>query len=81
MRDSYASGWLVKLVQNLLTIWHSHDKNMMCHKDLNKCAYQHYQEIFLDGKVDNLVYITLVKLVLVQSGICGFEVIQRAQLL
>jgi len=37
--------------------------------------------IFLDGKVDNLVYIILVKLVRAQSGICGFEVIWQAQYL
>jgi hypothetical protein len=35
------------------------------------------QEIFLDGKVTNLVYITLVKLVPAQSGIFGFESIQQ----
>jgi hypothetical protein len=39
------------------------------------------REISLDGKVDNLVYIKLVKLVLAQSGNFGFEFIQRAQFL
>ncbi len=38
-------------------------------------------EIFLDGKVDNMVQITLVKLVPVQPCICGFEFIQRVQFL
>ncbi len=56
-------------------------KYMVCHKNLNKCAYQYYKEIFLDGKVDNLVYITLVKLVSAQLGICCFEVIQRVKFL
>lgn len=39
------------------------------------------QEIFLDGKVDNLVYITLVEIVPGQSGICELEVIQQAKFL
>jgi len=37
--------------------------------------------IFLDAKVDNLVHITLVKLVPAQSGIRGFESIQQAYFL
>ena len=37
--------------------------------------------IFLDGKVDNMVQITLAKLVPAQSCICGFEFIQRVQFL
>ena len=32
--------------------------------------YQYNQKIFLDGKVANLVYITLMKIVPAQSGIC-----------
>ena len=39
----------------------------------------HIQGIFLDGKVYNLVYIVLVKLVVVHPSIYGFKVIQRAQ--
>jgi len=35
--------------------------------------------IFLDVKLDNLVYIILVNLVSTQLGIWGFEFIQRAQ--
>ncbi len=34
------------------------------------------REIFLDGKVDNVVSIRLVKFVPAQSDICSFEVIQ-----
>jgi hypothetical protein len=43
------------------------------------CLPVYYQGIFLDVKVDNLVYIILVKLVLVQAVIYGFEFIQRVQ--
>ena len=41
----------------------------------------HNQGIFLDGKLADLVEIMIVKLVPAQPGICGFEVIQRAQFL
>ena len=46
---------LVELVQKLLTIWCSHNKYIVYYKDRKKYACQHYQEISLDGKVDNLV--------------------------
>ena len=46
---------LVELVQKLPTIWCSHNKYMVCHKDPKKCAYHYHQEISLDGKVYNLV--------------------------
>jgi hypothetical protein len=46
---------LVELVQKLLTFWCSHDNYMVCHKNPKKCAYQYYQGILLDMKVDNLV--------------------------
>ena len=39
----------------------------------------HRQNFFLDGKVNNIVYIILVKLVHARVGVCGFEVIQRAK--
>ena len=35
--------------------------------------------IFLDGKAGNRIYCILLKLLPGQSGICGFEFIQRAQ--
>jgi hypothetical protein len=46
---------LVELVQKLLTIWCSHNKCMVCHKDPKKCAYQYYQRISLDGTDVDLV--------------------------
>jgi len=39
----------------------------------------HRQNFFLDGKVDNIVYIILVKLVHARVAVCGFEVIQRVK--
>ena len=45
MRSSWGNLWaaqsaLVGLVQKLLTIWCSHSKYMVCHKDREMCAYQ-----------------------------------------
>jgi len=34
-------------------------------------------KIFVDGNVNNLVYIILVELVPAKPGTCGFEIIQR----
>ena len=45
------------------------------------CLLVYYQGIFLDAKVDNLVHITLAKLVSAQLGICDFEFIQQAKFL
>jgi len=43
--------WLVGAVQKLLTIWCSHNKYMVCHKDCKKCAYQYIIKGFsLTGK-------------------------------
>jgi len=36
-------------------------------------------DFFLDGKVGNLIYIILLRLVPGQSCICGFKFIQRVQ--
>jgi len=41
----------------------------------------HRQNFFLDGKVDNIVYTILVKLVSAQSEIFGFLTFLRVQFL
>ena len=41
----------------------------------------HRQNFFLDGEVDNIVYIILVKLVHARVAVCGLEVIQRVKFL